>query len=361
MTVLVLNNYAYLINFLITFVMYWLFFFKNNFLSNRFSSAKVKVRQTNFLKKNTSTSTLKYALCITSMFMFSFTILRGSEKSFFWNHFFISNLSSYLIYYLIFICLLCTAIILRTSYKNINLNIEYSFAIVNINYLIILIFLSNTFYTLFFNLELVSCFIFYKFSVSKYWQKKRKSEKTENLTKFAKLLPKYYVNMLFFQYWSTFFSTVLLLYSLINLFLLFNSTEWVILNFIVGVNNNLIYLNKTDLVFFSLPLIFGFILKLGITPLHLYKIETYKGVPFLSLFLYTTYYFLVYFTYFTLFLLIYLNALSYIYWSYLAIILIFGTGYLLFIIFDGFLIKSFFAYSTLINSINFILLIMFSF
>jgi phosphatidylserine synthase len=81
--------------------------------------------------------------------------------------------------------------------KNINFNIDYFFALFNLCVFIPSIFLSNTMYTFVFLLEINSILILYKFSVSKYFFN---SPKNTEKNKFAKNTPKYYVNMMFFQY-----------------------------------------------------------------------------------------------------------------------------------------------------------------
>jgi NADH:ubiquinone oxidoreductase subunit 2 (subunit N) len=102
--------------------------------------------------------------------------------------------------------------------------------------------------------------------------------------------------MIFFQYWVSFFSSILLLYSVINFLYFFGSTEWVIIDFF---NFNQTKLNNTLSLFFNsiilVTFFIGFFLKIGFTPVHLFKIEVYKGLPFISIFFYTTYYFLVFF------------------------------------------------------------------
>lgn len=80
---------------------------------------------------------------------------------------------------------------------NINYNIDFFFSIGNLVFLLLLIFLTNNMYTFIFILELNSSLVFYKFVVSKFWFVKKNKQ---NLTKFTRILPTNYINMLFFQY-----------------------------------------------------------------------------------------------------------------------------------------------------------------
>lgn len=150
-----------------------------------------------------------------------------------------------------------------------------------------------------------------------------------------------------------------LFFFLINLIYWFGSSEFFFINFFESffkerffcVNNVYKYL-----LFFVF--LFSFFLKIGFTPVQLFKIEIYKGLPIISIFFYTTFYFFVYFTYFSLFIFVHLsNFLNYFYF-FIIFIIFFGGLYVLSLLFDLNFIKAFFAYSTLINSILFFSLLL---
>lgn len=52
----------------------------------------------------------------------------------------------------------------------------------------------------------------------------------------------------------------------------------------------------------------GMFFKIGFTPSHLFKIEVYKGIPFVSILFYTVYYFMSFFLYFVLIVFYYINT-----------------------------------------------------
>jgi NADH:ubiquinone oxidoreductase subunit 2 (subunit N) len=209
-------------------------------------------------------------------------------------------------------------------------------------------------FTFLFILEFTSVIIFYKFVVSKIWVIKNNND-VNNFTLFRNL-PNYYLNMLFFQYWATFFSSVLIVFSLISFIYMYSSTEWFLLNllnkFNLQINSNQI--NNLILVF---TLLFGFLIKVGFTPIHLYKIEIYKGLPFFAIFFYTTYYFLVFFMFFILLVLLFFESFS-IYWLYILSLISFcGLLFIITLLFGVNYIKAFFAYSSVVNSLGFIIII----
>lgn len=156
--------------------------------------------------------------------------------------------------------------------------------------------------------------------------------------------------MLFFQYWATFFSSVLLVFSLISCIYLYGTTEWFVVN-LLNIHN----LNSFILLF---VLLFGFFVKIGFTPIHLYKIEVYKGLPFFAIFFYTTFYFLVFFMFFIVLILLYLDSFL-IYWVYILFFIMFlGFVFVVSLLFGINYTKAFFAYSSVINTMGFLLIIL---
>lgn len=339
---------------------FWFFFIKNNFFFIRLKPYFFdKLKQHSTIKKLNFRLFTRFSYVCFWFFFINLFLIRGCEMLFFWNHFSATNYNLFLVYYIFLVNLIVFTILLVYTKSPINLSIEYIFALANINVLVLLLFFVNNLFTLIFILELISISVFYKFTVSKFWNTKLNESFNNKLrTKFIKILPNYFLNMLFFQYWSTFFSSVLVLYALILLTLRYGTTDWFFLNFFFKLNNTIFYFEKNEFVFIIIPLFFGIIIKLGITPVHLYKIEVYKGLPFISIFFYTTYYFLVYFIFFYNFLNLYFFSYSGIIWLFFFFLLMSGLLYFFSILFDGLLIKSFFAFSTIINSLNFLLIML---
>ena len=88
------------------------------------------------------------------------------------------------------------------------------------------------------------------------------------------------------------------MYFYINIFYIYGTSEWFIIQFVnSGVFENS-QTHSNTLRLLLVVFLLGVFFKLGITPFHLFKIEVYKGLPFLSIFFYTTYYFVVFFIFF---------------------------------------------------------------
>ena len=349
------NNFFFLLPFLYFFVELWVLFLKlnsdqkiKNFKKDNFNKINNSNRQHFFIYLNINIYFLLY------VFILLYAI-KGYNLTFFWNHLLLNNFTVYLMYTTYFINFILLLLIKQINYSNINYSYDYFFSLINLSVLLPLIFLSNDIFSFFFLLELNSCIIFYKLVVSKLWY----FNLDNNFNKFTKTFSKNYLNLIFYQFWVTFFSTILIIFFFININFIFGSTNWSIINYILFVEFSIYYFfNNFFIILLSLLFLFSFLLKVGVAPFHFFKIEIYKSIPYLSIILYTTFYLSV-FLFFLLYFIsnLYIGFFFYI-WLLFLIILIVGSILLITLIFDVNFIKSFFAYSTIINSINFIIIML---
>lgn len=355
MLTLVYSDFFYLLPYLWFFFLNWIFFFKINFFNLKvFSLKKDKLKKRSVLKSIHYSIFLRWNISNNFIFLIIVFLQKGFSGVFFFNHLYLNNSLLYVVFLIFLFNIFFSYIVLQHGFNKINYNVDYFFALSNLNNFFPLIFFSNTLFTFFFLLEVNSTIIFYKFIVSKFWFKNNSNYFDINIDKFKKQVPKNYLNVLFFQYWTTFFSSTFFIFFLINLIYWFGSSEFFFINFFENffkerfLSFNIVYKYLLFFVF-----LFSFFLKIGFTPLQLFKIEVYKGLPMISIFFYTTFYFFVYFTYFSLFIFVYLfNFLNYFFFFILFVIIL-GGFYILSLLFDLNFIKAFFAYSTLINSILF--------
>lgn len=352
---LLISEYFFFIPILISFINIWHIFFKNNIsFLNKKNNWDNSISIKNIIIKQNPTFILKFSILINILLLIFLYSYNGYANSFWWSHFKINNYTMYLYS----LTVLFSTYFLYISEKHIKVNnnysIDYIFALLNIILFIPYIYLSNTLFTFFFIIELVSCSIFYKFVVSKI------SFNNNNYKdNFFSIFSKNYLNVLFYQYWSSFFSSVLIISSIYYMYIVTGTTEWSIFNFILNTNRQINYFtNNIFLILLLITIIVAFIIKLGIAPIQLYKIEIYKGLPFLSIFFYTAFYFLVFFLYFSLLIIYFLSSMHHYVWIIIAILSVIGIIYILSIIFDINMFKAFLAYSTIINSISFILIIL---
>lgn len=342
------------------FLLTWRFFISNNFFYYR-----VKPLSSDLINKTTPFKKLNYIVFIKwnliNLWMLTLVIflMRSDSVNFFWNHLTFNNFKFWCFFIFILISSLLFNYFRIITKNNLPQSIDFFFVLVNLSVISPLIFSSNTFYTLFFIMEVISCFLFYKFAVSKIWFNTPTTTNLLKINKFSKSFPKEYISMLFFQFWSTFFSSILILISLLNFFYMFGTSEWIYINYLNIINFNINYFDNYNLFFFMfLPLLIGVFFKLGMTPLHLYKIEIYRGLPFITIFFYTTYFFLIWVIFFSHFFTFLLMSFNGFWIIYLTIGFIVGVIFVISLLFDVRYVKAFFAYSTIINIILVILILL---
>lgn len=97
--------------------------------------------------------------------------------------------------------------------------------------------------------------------------------------------------------------------------------------------------------------IFGFFLKAGIAPFHLFKVEIYRGLPFFTVFMYTFLYFISFFLYFIYVVYALLPHILYYNFYVLEILVVYATLYLSMSLFSNRHVKTFLALSSILNSL----------
>jgi len=349
------ENFSFVIPFIWSLTVFWTFFFFFNISYNRvrsFASSDKVFLKTLKLKEN-SIFVFFDLVILQFLFLFLFFFfIKGWQTTLLFDNFLVNNSTTFIIFF-IYLIFFFTIVFLR-SLNNFLASYDFDFFFSFINFYIFInfFFITKSFLSFFFILEILSCFVFYQFITSKIFFYKVKNSTTSN---FSALKNKQILSVLFFQYWASFFSSVILIYVISLIVYNFGTTDWYILNFLISENNFLVF--NVDFFFFLTIFFlftFAFFIKLGFSPIQLFKIEIYKGLPFLSIFFYTTFYFFVYFFIFTYITFVYFSSLWLIIWYFFFFFLFIGSVYILNLLFDVKFIKAFFAYSTIINSIGFL-------
>jgi hypothetical protein len=344
------NDFYFFLNTFLLLFCLWLLFFKLN--TNLIKITPQNSTNTNPIKVNSNNIFLGFYYYLVFYKLFDIYFVRGKNSLVWFNHFQLNNFTINLLFFCTFFGLFLF-FILRCISKKANLikSIDYLFSINNLLLLLPFLFVVNTIFTFLFLLELVSVILLYKLISSKIWFKN--FEKSKQL---VNNIPQNYINMVFFQYWVTFFSTVFIVYFYTNIFYMYGTTDWFLIQFLNSVECYFfgfsINLLRLLLIIFLLSVFF----KLGLTPFHLFKVEVYKGLPYLSVFFYTTYYFIVLFVFFILLLSDYLYSFTMYFYYFLLFLLLFGSIYIGFLMFDVSFLKAFFTYSTVINTVGFLML-----
>ena len=169
----------------------------------------------------------------------------------------------------------------------------------------------------------------------------------------------YYLNSLIFYYWISFIASVGM-FIFLSLFLInFCSFEWFFINLIFIYETQTLI--KFDLFYYNIIWYFFlmfFFIKIGLSPIYLWKPLFLKGLPTYVLFFYLIFYYTSILIYFLFLLNNYFSPIL-IYFNITNFIVTFsGILLLFFSISNIFFFKSFLGFSSMINSL---LLILFSF
>ena len=201
------NNFYFLVPFIYFFFFIWSFFFKINKTQKLKNFKKDLYFNINILKKQHFKIFININFFVLINLIIFFFLLRGENLSFWWNHLLIQNFNISLIFILLLINLCLLWIVNAVSFNKINYSNDYFFALLNLTVLLPLIFLSNNIFSFIFILELNTSIIFYKLVVSKLWYSTNDKNKKLN-----KVKSKSYVNLIFYQFWITFFSTIMIFF-----------------------------------------------------------------------------------------------------------------------------------------------------
>ena len=339
------------------FSLIWYSYFLLNFTSN-----SNRHHKKDFIKTKSTSLVINYSrysnfFFLTPVFFYVVTylvIIKNYESFFFFRHIFISNFLFSLFFYMTIILFFLYYFffnILKVSSTN-NYTLDYLLSVFHIVFFLPYSFFSSNMLTIFFFLEVASNIILYNLVSSSNWFTVDKHKNKSHAS--SSSISKYFFNTIFFHFWSSFFTSILILYTIINFYLYFGTTEWVYLNFLLdiflsgsySINTTFVYLNAT--IFFI-----AFLLKLGVSPFFVFKLEMYKGLPLYNVFFYSTIFFTIFFIvffYYLPFVLAYLKFFTLL-GSFIVIVLS------IFFIFDSKVLRNFFAISSLINSVNLLILI----
>ena len=323
---------------------FFLFFFKTN-------NNKILINNKNPVNGigggvlHTHINFFMFVILYNSIYIFT---MKGSVTELWFNHLVINNFSISILYSFKIIGFIFYFLLKQVSKKkNIIKSISFLLGVNNLIFLLPYMFCVSTVFTLLFILELLSTILFYKLLSSKVWYSNNNKNNTINNN-----IPQNYVNMVFFQYWVTFFSTIFIIYFYTNMYGIFGTSNWANIQQYIHVET----ITNLGLNLILFLFIFSIFLKLGIAPLHLFKVEVYNGLPYITIFFYTTFYFFIFFIFFIFFLLNFLNVFLQQIYLLFFIFVFFGIVYTTILLFDVSFIKTFLAYSTIVNCLGFLII-----
>lgn len=352
---IIFSEYYILLIYIYLFFFFWTLFYKVNFFNINLSFLFTEtIMSKNIFKKLSFDFYIRVNFLILMLIVLFIVLIRGFSDTLWWSNLRLSNFNLSLIFMLVVINLVFLLLLTSLKFGNEVYKTDFFFSLINLSCFLPFIFLTNNLLVFFFFLEVCSCILFYNFVNSSNFYKD--NEKKISIKLFSKTNE--FLSMLFFQYWTAFFSSILFVFSIINFLYYFNTTEWAVINYLFyfyNVNISNVYYTQFLLLFISLNI--AFLFKLGFSPIHFYKIEVYKGLSLISILFYTTFFFLVFFFYFLLIILLNLSSFFFYFSWVFYILFLFSILFLISLLFDVNYFKAFFAYSSVVNSISFFILL----
>jgi len=286
------------------------------------------------------------------------TLFRGIVGGVWFGHFYLNDYGLWLVILVTITCGFILLVVGLNTQTLQTLSFDYFFAIVLLIIFIPLMFFASNLLTFFFLLEVISGLILYQFVVGRDWGLLLTTRRASFFSTAGFSPNSSLTNIVFFQYWVSFFGSVLLVYSILFCFYYYGTTEFVLVNFLMNLDvRSNSGVGNSHLGLISFTLIVAFFLKLGLAPVHFYKIEIYKGLPLVTILFYTVFFFIGFFFYFCMLLTSWLQAFTTIWFIACVILVISGAVILTFLLFDVIAVRAFFAYSTIVNSLGFFILL----
>ena len=256
-------------------------------------------------------------------------------------------------YFILFIFFL--VLYITTSVTYYSSNEVYDFIITQFNFLywLLLLFMTNSTFTLMFLIEVTSALLFLLitssvFSTAFFY----KNINFELTNFFSQLTPFSFLQSLLYFFWISLVSSLNLFVFLIYTYQHLVTFDWFLLEHVFAyltLTCDVSGLTSIGLAWFFI--IFSVFLKCGVSPLFLWKPTFFKGLPLLTLIFYISVFYFNVFLFLILFLTTYMHSLFYYYFILNLFIIALGLLGLFFILCEAFYFKTFIAISSILNSL----------
>lgn len=301
------------------------------------------------------TITLSYILLI-------FLSVRGFETSFWYSHITFSSFQLKIIYLILLSYFLTLSLLLRLSLSLSDDKLDFILSTTNLFYWIMFIFMTNNLFTFIFIVEILSISVMLLNTTSIFYENNlnQKSNFSNNYAFFLNL-PYFKVNSLLLYFWVSFIASTNL-FIFLYLYIYYFLTLDLVLSEVV-----LSYLKVTWGVFSFLPYLFtwsvfliSIFVKCGLVPFFMWKPNFFKGISFKYLFVYITFYY--FFTLIFILNFVFVELVEYVSIFIIGSVILLISGLLIILtqLYSVTYIKSFLAYSSILNSLLVFTLLLFS-
>lgn len=330
---------TYLI-FLVSLMLYLLPLFYNSTTKNTF-----------FIISFSESFKIVFLPCVTMFLLFSF-----------WSSYSISSWFGHLTYtsfqykfsiFIIFNFVLFMFLYSSISYLSSREIFDFLIAQFNFLYWVILLFHTNSFFTVIFVIEVLSTLIFLLMLTSVFTSCffYRNLEFSSH-SFFENSTPYTFIQSILYFFWVSLLASLNLFLFIIFLYDKVFTFDWYLMEhvffYFINVSS---YKDIYTLGITWFIILFSIFLKCGIAPFYLWKPTFFKGMSFSSISFYILFFYFFLFLFIIHFLSSYCHELFYFFTFFSLLIIFMGIILLLFILCETFFIKTFFAVSSILNSL----------
>ena len=313
------------------------------------SSSKLK---NNFYIISASETTLFFFTPLFCTFFLNYC-WSSADLTIWFGHIMFTSFQSKMLYLIFFVFYIVLYFINATTYFSSNEIYDFIITQFNFLYWITILFMSNSIFTLMFIIEVISTLIFLLITTSVFsttFFYKNINFDTKNF--FQNVTPFTFLHSLFFFFWISLISSLNLFVFIIFIYKTLVTLDWFLIEHIFYYLTNISSVKSLffiGLVWFFI--IFSIFLKCGIAHLFIWKPTFFKGLSFIALIFYISFFYFFLFLFLLIFLTNYMHSLFYYYFLINLLFVALGLLNLFFILCESFYIKTFFAVSSILNSL----------
>ena len=237
----------------------------------------------------------------------------------------------------------------------------YDFILTELHFFlwILFIFSSNTLFAIIFFIEILSTLIFLLITVSTFSSTFFYNNLNLNIhSYFAPTLPFIFIQALIFFFWISLLASLILFLFSIFFYMYFLTFDWFLIEFLFYFINTTTFASTwCNLSLIWTFFILALFLKCGVAPFYFWKPTFFKGISFNVLFFYIMFFYFFIFIFFSYLLVVLFNEIFY-YFIYINVLfLLIGLTILICVLCESLYLKSFFALSSVLNTVFVFLLI----
>lgn len=281
----------------------------------------------------------------------------SSDISSWFGHLIFSSSQGKVIYLVLIMFSLVLIMFLTTTYFSSQEIYDFFITKLNFMYWLTILFFSNSIFTVMFVIEVLSTLIFLLITTSVFSTSFFYKNTALNSGNFLHNTSPYsFLQSLLFFFWVSLISSLNLFVFIILLYTNLVTFDWFLLEVIFYYYT--LVSGSLDVAFLGLVwfvIVFSIFLKCGIAPLFIWKPTFFKGISFSTLAFYIVFFYFLIFLFFINFMLTYLHELFFYYSFVVLLFIVLGLLTLFFILCESFFIKTFFAVSSILNSLLVIL------